>query len=107
MNNNFSFHFPDWGPMVDVVGFCFLNLAQEYKPPRDLMQWLKAGPPPIYVGFGSLVSPISTGCQDSSRCSKMLSVCILMYSIHCLIRLDESLSFLFEVLYALLNLLVW
>ncbi|CAM6119336.1 unnamed protein product [Calypogeia fissa] len=44
----------DWGPLVDVVGFCFLDLAQDYKPPKDLMQWLKAGPPPIYVGFGSL-----------------------------------------------------
>lgn len=47
--------FSDWGPMVDVVGFCFLNLAEDYKPPQDLVDWLAAGPPPIYVGFGSLV----------------------------------------------------
>ncbi|XP_073389856.1 sterol 3-beta-glucosyltransferase UGT80A2 isoform X2 [Physcomitrium patens] len=44
----------DWGPLVDVVGFCFLNLAQNYKPPDDLVKWLDAGPPPIYIGFGSL-----------------------------------------------------
>ncbi|KAG6540990.1 hypothetical protein Mapa_017660 [Marchantia paleacea] len=44
----------DWGPMVDVVGFCFLNLAQDYKPPQDLLNWLASGSPPIYVGFGSL-----------------------------------------------------
>ncbi|KAL3697382.1 hypothetical protein R1sor_011458 [Riccia sorocarpa] len=44
----------DWGPLVDVVGFCFLNLAQDYKPPQDLLDWLAAGPAPIYVGFGSL-----------------------------------------------------
>ncbi|BBN03348.1 sterol 3beta-glucosyltransferase [Marchantia polymorpha subsp. ruderalis] len=44
----------DWGPMVDVVGFCFLNLAQDYKPPQDLLDWLAAGSAPIYVGFGSL-----------------------------------------------------
>ncbi|KAG0570975.1 hypothetical protein KC19_6G201900 [Ceratodon purpureus] len=44
----------DWGPLVDVVGFCFLNLASDYKPPEDLVKFLQAGPPPIYIGFGSL-----------------------------------------------------
>jgi sterol 3beta-glucosyltransferase len=46
----------DWGSKIDVVGFCFLDLLQDYQPPHDLVEWLKAGPPPIYVGFGSLVS---------------------------------------------------
>lgn len=44
----------DWGPMIDVVGFCFLNLAQDYNPPDALVRFLKAGAAPIYVGFGSL-----------------------------------------------------
>ncbi|KAG0565764.1 hypothetical protein KC19_7G012800 [Ceratodon purpureus] len=44
----------DWGPLIDVVGFCFLDQASDYKPPEDLVKWLKAGPKPIYVGFGSL-----------------------------------------------------
>jgi sterol 3beta-glucosyltransferase len=44
----------DWGPLVDVVGFCFLNLASNYKPPEALERFLNAGPPPIYIGFGSL-----------------------------------------------------
>eukprot|EP00249_Psilotum_nudum_P023854 c29007_g1_i1 orf=138-1946(-) len=44
----------DWGKNIDVVGFCFLNLAQDYKPPDSLVSWLQAGPMPIYVGFGSL-----------------------------------------------------
>lgn len=46
----------DWGYKVDVVGFCFLDLASNYEPPQDLVDWLNAGPNPIYVGFGSLVS---------------------------------------------------
>ncbi|CAA3023818.1 Hypothetical predicted protein [Olea europaea subsp. europaea] len=46
----------DWGPKVDVVGFCFLDLATNYEPPESLVNWLQAGPKPIYVGFGSLVS---------------------------------------------------
>ncbi|XP_057798223.1 sterol 3-beta-glucosyltransferase UGT80A2-like isoform X2 [Salvia miltiorrhiza] len=44
----------DWGPKIDVVGFCFLDLATNYEPPESLLNWLKAGPKPIYIGFGSL-----------------------------------------------------
>ncbi|XP_059660237.1 sterol 3-beta-glucosyltransferase UGT80A2 isoform X2 [Cornus florida] len=44
----------DWGPKVDVVGFCFLDLASNYEPPQPLVDWLKAGTKPIYIGFGSL-----------------------------------------------------
>lgn len=44
----------DWGPLVDVVGFCFLNLGSKYQPPEDFVQWLKKGPQPIYIGFGSM-----------------------------------------------------
>ncbi|CAM8965391.1 unnamed protein product [Rhodiola kirilowii] len=44
----------DWGPKVDVVGFCFLDLASNYEPPQPLLQWLQAGDAPIYIGFGSL-----------------------------------------------------
>lgn len=46
----------DWGPKVDVVGFCFLDLASNYEPPDSLVKWLGAGEKPIYIGFGSLVS---------------------------------------------------
>lgn len=48
--------FADWGPNIDVVGFCFLDLASNYQPPDSLVKWLEAGKGPIYVGFGSLVS---------------------------------------------------
>ncbi|KAJ8426617.1 hypothetical protein Cgig2_011836 [Carnegiea gigantea] len=43
-----------WGLQVDVVGFCFLDLASNYKPPDDLVEWLAKGQKPIYIGFGSL-----------------------------------------------------
>ncbi|XP_020084149.1 sterol 3-beta-glucosyltransferase UGT80A2-like isoform X1 [Ananas comosus] len=44
----------DWGPKIDVVGFCFLDLASNYEPPESLVKWLEAGDKPIYIGFGSL-----------------------------------------------------
>ncbi|KAM0852933.1 hypothetical protein ACQ4PT_051425 [Festuca glaucescens] len=44
----------DWGSLVDVVGYCFLNLGTKYQPPLQLSQWLQQGPEPIYIGFGSM-----------------------------------------------------
>ncbi|XP_024530866.1 sterol 3-beta-glucosyltransferase UGT80A2 [Selaginella moellendorffii] len=44
----------DWGPRIDVVGYCFLDLASDYKPSEDLVRWLAQGSKPVYIGFGSL-----------------------------------------------------
>lgn len=46
----------DWGQKIDVVGFCFLDLASNYEPPESLVKWLEDGENPVYIGFGSLVS---------------------------------------------------
>ncbi|CAN6438829.1 unnamed protein product [Victoria cruziana] len=45
----------DWGTHVDVVGYCFLNHSLNYQPREELLQWIKAGTKPIYIGFGSMV----------------------------------------------------
>ncbi|XP_038897683.1 sterol 3-beta-glucosyltransferase UGT80A2-like isoform X3 [Benincasa hispida] len=44
----------DWGPKIDVVGYCFFDLASNFEPPESLVKWLEAGDKPIYIGFGSL-----------------------------------------------------
>ncbi|XP_059631590.1 sterol 3-beta-glucosyltransferase UGT80B1 [Cornus florida] len=44
----------DWGPLVDVVGYCFLNLGSKYQPREEFVQWIQKGPKPIYIGFGSM-----------------------------------------------------
>ncbi|RPA96557.1 UDP-Glycosyltransferase/glycogen phosphorylase [Choiromyces venosus 120613-1] len=45
----------DWGDHIDVTGFVFLDLASSYEPPQELADFLDAGPPPVYIGFGSIV----------------------------------------------------
>lgn len=45
----------DWGPEIDVTGFVFLDLASSFKPPQALTEFLEAGEPPVYIGFGSIV----------------------------------------------------
>ena len=45
----------DWGPHISISGFCFLNLASNYTAAPDFQAFLDAGPPPVYIGFGSIV----------------------------------------------------
>ncbi|KAK1356280.1 UDP-glucuronosyl/UDP-glucosyltransferase [Heracleum sosnowskyi] len=56
----------DWGPKIDVVGFCFLDLSSTYVPQDSLVKWLEDGKMPIYIGFGSL--PI----QDPDRMTEII-----------------------------------
>ncbi|KAJ6551798.1 hypothetical protein B0H19DRAFT_1220897 [Mycena capillaripes] len=44
----------DWAAHIDVCGFFFRD-PPRYTPPLDLDAFLRAGPPPIYIGFGSIV----------------------------------------------------
>ena len=46
----------DWGPNIHVTGYWFLDPPAGWEPPTDLVDFLQAGPPPVYVGFGSMVN---------------------------------------------------
>jgi hypothetical protein len=45
----------DWADYISISGFYFLSLASNYQPDADLANFLAAGPPPVYIGFGSIV----------------------------------------------------
>src|SRR5262249_5130227 len=45
----------DWGSHIDLANFIFLDQADSYAPPPDLLAFLAAGERLIYVGFGSCV----------------------------------------------------
>lgn len=47
---------PDWGEYIHVTGYWFLDHSLDWHPPADLVSFLEAGPPPVYVGFGSMSS---------------------------------------------------
>jgi sterol 3beta-glucosyltransferase len=47
---------PDWGKDVHVTGYWFLDRSETWSPPPALRDFLEAGPPPVYVGFGSMSS---------------------------------------------------
>jgi sterol 3beta-glucosyltransferase len=47
---------PDWGEHAHVTGYWFLDHPPDWQPPADLVDFLESGPPPIYVGLGSISS---------------------------------------------------
>ena len=44
-------HWPAW---FHITGYWFLEHPASWQPPADLVEFLAAGPPPVYVGFGSV-----------------------------------------------------
>jgi UDP:flavonoid glycosyltransferase YjiC (YdhE family) len=44
----------DWPNRVHLTGYWFLDAPDDFIPPADLVEFLKAGSPPVYIGFGSM-----------------------------------------------------
>ncbi len=44
---------PDWRPGLDVVGYWWPP-ERDWQPPAELTAFLDAGPPPVFVSFGSM-----------------------------------------------------
>jgi UDP:flavonoid glycosyltransferase YjiC (YdhE family) len=47
----------DWPASIDVTGYWFLDQPAGWQPPAALVDFLQAGPPPVYIGFGSMAGP--------------------------------------------------
>ncbi len=44
----------EWPSATHVTGYWVLERDRNWTPPDDLLAFLEAGPPPVYVGFGSM-----------------------------------------------------
>ena len=52
-------HPPDWPASLQVTGYLFMDEAgsqpsADWQPPEELMRFVQAGDPPVYIGFGSM-----------------------------------------------------
>lgn len=45
---------PDYPPQAQVTGCWFLDRDPDWRPDPGLLRFLEAGPPPVYIGFGSM-----------------------------------------------------
>lgn len=48
---------PDLPPHVHLTGYWFLEPPPGWRPDPALLSFLESGPPPVYVGFGSMGNP--------------------------------------------------
>lgn len=66
--NGFSQHVlprpADWPDTCQVTGYWFFD-QPHWTPPAALSQFLKAGPKPIYIGFGSMVGSNATAFTET------------------------------------------
>jgi sterol 3beta-glucosyltransferase len=46
----------DWDDLTHVTGYWFLDAPAAWVPPAELDEFLRAGDPPVYIGFGSMGS---------------------------------------------------
>jgi UDP:flavonoid glycosyltransferase YjiC (YdhE family) len=69
----------DWGPEIDIAGFVFLELADAFTPPESLTKFLKDGPPPVYIGFGSIV------VDDPDQFSEMIFKAVKLAGVRALV----------------------
>ena len=46
----------EWGAEVHVTGYWFLDKLDDWQPPAELVAFLESGPPPVFVGFGSMTN---------------------------------------------------
>jgi sterol 3beta-glucosyltransferase len=55
--NGFSAHVvprpPDWGKHIHITGYWFPE-DEDWQPPDGLREFIQAGPPPVFIGFGSM-----------------------------------------------------
>ncbi|HEU4325317.1 MAG TPA: glycosyltransferase [Roseiflexaceae bacterium] len=44
----------DWAGRSIATGYWFLDRPADWQPPAALLEFLRGGPPPVYIGFGSM-----------------------------------------------------
>lgn len=47
-------HPSDWPGNIHTTGYWFLDDENDWQPPEALLAFLRAGDPPVYIGFGSM-----------------------------------------------------
>ncbi|RMI28380.1 glycosyltransferase [Nocardia stercoris] len=55
----------DWRPGLEVTGYWWPPRPRDWTPPAELLDFLASGPPPVFVGFGSLVNTAEHGAHMS------------------------------------------
>jgi len=75
----------DWPRYVHVTGYWFLD-EPSWRPPAELAQFLASGPPPVYVGFGSMVP------KDPDMTDRIVRTALRLAGVRGIVHGDPSTS---------------
>lgn len=75
----------DWPANVNLTGYWFLD-EPAWEPPGELAEFLAAGPPPVYVGFGSMVP------KDSEMTGLMVRTALRLAGVRGIVQGDPASS---------------
>ena len=68
----------DWRPGLEVAGYYWPQIPPDWSPPAELVEFLASGPPPVFVGFGSMVpgdpATLTALVLEATRRSKLRAV---------------------------------
>ncbi|MGW1157817.1 glycosyltransferase [Streptomyces sp. NPDC002519] len=60
----------DWPAWVEVAGYWWPARPDGWRPPVELVDFLQAGPPPVFIGFGSMAA------GQGERLSKLVAAAV-------------------------------
>jgi sterol 3beta-glucosyltransferase len=73
----------DWGSGLEVVGYWWPAATTGWQPSPELVDFLAAGPPPVYVGFGSMVG-------GNDRLSELIEPALRQAGVRGVIQADDG-----------------
>ncbi|MFJ3216488.1 glycosyltransferase [Kitasatospora sp. NPDC086801] len=60
----------DWPSRVEVAGYWWPARPDGWQPPTELVDFLQAGPPPVFIGFGSMAP------EQGERLSELVAAAV-------------------------------
>jgi UDP:flavonoid glycosyltransferase YjiC (YdhE family) len=100
----------DWPATVHTTGYWFLD--EDWQPPADLLKFLDAGAPPVYIGFGSMtgsdpqgmlrlvVEAVEQACEQRALGQRALGKRALVQAGWANLKADELPTGMFPLEYA-------
>jgi sterol 3beta-glucosyltransferase len=77
---------PEWPASVQIAGYWETDPPQEADVPTDLRRFLDEGPPPVYIGFGSMVQ------KDAGRLADIALEAVRENGQRCILSLGKNQS---------------
>lgn len=76
----------DWLPNMQVTGYIPFQETEDWQPPDSLVQFLKNGDEPVYVGFGSL--PLFSGQRGKKLAAEIIEA-VSWLDLRCIIQSSD------------------